>query len=126
MKRLFTAGHAKQLCIFLIALVIALSAVAGPADAMFLPAPAKAQEAPPSDRTADLSKIQTALESQIVQQRLLDLGLSPQEAMAKTSGLSDAQVHQFASNIESLQAGGRGSDDTIIILLLVLLIVILI
>lgn len=116
MKRRLTA---LSLSIYFVAVLIAISTAAGPAEAMFLPAA-------PQTRAADLATIQKALESRAIQQRLMDYGLSPEEALAKMSGLSDEQVHRLAANVDALQAGGRGSDDIIIILLLVLIIVILI
>ncbi len=116
MKRRLTA---LPLSIYFVAVLIAISTVAGPAEAMFLPAA-------PRTRTADLATIQKALESRTIQQRLMDYGLSSEEALDKMSGLSDEQVHRLAANVDALQAGGRRSDDIIIILLLVLIIVILI
>jgi hypothetical protein len=41
-----------------------------------------------------------------VQQRLVDYGLTPDEAMAKLNGLPDDQLHKLAANIDELQAGG--------------------
>ncbi len=128
MKRILNAFYTKPLSIYLGVALIAASAFAGPAEAMFLPA-APAQTTELSGRSADLVKIQRALESKTLQQRLLDYGLAPESAMAKINGLSDEQVHGLAANIDALQAGGRGGIDNttvIIILLLVLLIVILV
>ncbi len=126
MKRILTAFHAKRLPIYLVAAMIAISTIAGPAEAMFVPAAPQTQATPLYDRTADLAKIQRALESKTLQQRLMDYGLSPENALAKINGLSDERVHQFAAKIDALQAGGMRDSDFIIILLLILLIVILI
>jgi hypothetical protein len=129
MKRILSAFYAKPLSIYLGAALIAVSAFAGPAEAMFLPAAPPAQTTAVSGRSADLVKIQRALESKTLQQRLMDYGLAPEKTMAKINGLSDEQVHRLAANIDALQAGGRGGIDNttvIIILLLVLIIVILV
>ncbi len=85
----------------------------------------------PADRTvsprqADIAAIQKALESNVIKQRLIDLGLSPKEAMEKINSLSDAQVHQLASRLDSVQAGGDDGLDVLVFLLLVALLVVLI
>ena len=126
MKRILSAFYAKPLSIYLGTALIVVSAYARPAEAMFLPA---AQTSEVSGRSADLVKIQRALESKTLQQRLMDYGIAPENTMAKINGLSDEQVHRLAANIDALQAGGRGGIDNrtvIIILLLVLIIVILV
>jgi hypothetical protein len=96
---------------------------------MFVPTAPHTDAVSPSqgggNRAADIAKIKVLLESKIVQQRLMDLGLSSEEAMARINKLSDEQVHQFASRIDSLQAGG-GPGQLIIILLLVIIIILII
>jgi hypothetical protein len=119
MKRRVPAFHAKLLLVCLIAVLLAVSAIARPAEAMFVPAA-------PQTRAADLARIQKALESSTLQQRLKDYGLSPEKALAKINGLSDEQVHWFAANIDALQPGGHRGDGVIIILLLIILILIII
>jgi hypothetical protein len=79
------------------------------------------------DRARDLQTVQRVLESKVIQQRLADIGLSPEEANAKLQGLSDAQIHQLASQIESLvPAGFHGVDDIMHGVLAAVLVVILI
>ncbi len=126
MKRIFPAFHAKRLSVCLVAVLIAVSAIAGTAEAMFVPAAPQTRTAPLFDRAADLAKIQKALESRTLQQRLRDYGLSPEKALAKINGLSDEQIHRFAANIDALQPGGHRGDEVIIILLLIILILIII
>lgn len=128
MKRIFTAVYAKPLSSCLVATLIALCAVPGPVEAMHLPAaPQTRTEATPiADRTADLARIQKVLESKAIQQRLMDYGLSSEEAAAKINGLSNEQIHLVSSKIDALQAGGMRSNDLIIVLLIVLLIVIIV
>jgi hypothetical protein len=128
MKRIRSAFYAKLLAIYLGTALIVVSAFAGPAEAMFVPAAPPALTTELSGRTADLATIQRALESRALQQRLMDYGLAPGKTMAKINGLSDGQVHRLAANINALQAGGRGIDNgtVIIILLLLLLIIILV
>jgi hypothetical protein len=88
------------------------------------------QDAQPADRTTDMAALQKTLETEVIRQRLADYGLSSDEALAKLSTLSDDQVHQLATRIDAVQAGGhRGGIDAttlIIILLLVVLVLILV
>jgi len=76
-----------------------------------------------SVKQADMDTIQKTLESTVVKQRLTDLGLSSGEALARINMLSDEQIHQLASNLDSLQAG---ADGGLIFLLLVAIIVVVI
>ncbi len=76
-------------------------------------------------RNADIATIQKTLEATVVKQRLMDYGLSSEEAMARVKTLSDEQVHQFAAQLDSAQAGADGVG-TVIFLLLVVIIVVLI
>jgi hypothetical protein len=75
-------------------------------------------------RQTDMIAIQKALESTVVKERLMDFGLSPEEAMARTNRLSDDQVHQFAANLDSLQAGADGVDALIFLLLVAIVVVV--
>jgi hypothetical protein len=126
MKSMLTALYAKPLASYLIAVVIAVSAFATPAEAMLLPTGTPASA--PIDRAADLALIQRTLEAQVLQQRLTEYGLTKEQALERLNALSDAQVHQFASRIEMLQAGGRRAIDLelLLIILLVLLLILII
>jgi uncharacterized protein DUF6627 len=131
MHRLLKAFFAKPLVIYLAVALIAASAVAGPAEAMYLRlGPGSALDAPSVDRNVEMATIQKTLETEVIRQRLEDLGLSSGEVLAKLSTLTDEQVHQLASRIDAVQAGGRGgsidASTLIIILLLVVLILILV
>lgn len=108
---------AKVLVVYLIPALLALSL---PAQgwAMFLPAPLP-------DASADRSRIRTMMESSLIQQRLLDYGLSPEETMTKINALSDEQIHQLAANMDSLQAGGSIVGDVVFVLLVVLLVIVI-
>lgn len=131
MCRLLKAFFAKPLVIYLAVALIAASTVAGPAEAMYLPlGPGSALDAPSVDRNVEMATIQKTLETEVIRQRLEDLGLSSSEVLTKLSTLTDEQVHQLASRIDAVQAGGHGgsinASTLIIILLLVLLILILV
>ena len=130
MKNMLQAFYARPLTIYLIASLIAISAFAGPAEAMFVPTAPQGESATSaidaSTRSADLIKIQTALESKIIRQRLMDYGLTPEDAMARVNTMSDEQVHQLASNADSLQAGGDALGFVVGVLIVALLVVLLI
>lgn len=76
-------------------------------------------------RKADMAAIQKTVESTVVKQRLMDYGLSPDEAMARINKLSDEQIHQFAAQLNSLQAGADGADALIFILLVAILVILI-
>jgi hypothetical protein len=126
MKGILPAFFAKRLPVCLIAALISLSFIAGTSEAMFVPAAPGDQSAPLADRAADLAKIQKTLESTTLQQRLIDYGLSPADALARINRLSSGQIHQLSANIDAIQAGGVSDSNLIIILLLIILILVLI
>ncbi len=104
-------------------LVFAVMLISLPAQGWAMFIPAGQGEAV---RQADLRAVQKTLESTVVKQRLMDYGLSPEEAMARINALSDEQIHQFASQLESLQAGADDGVGVVIFLLLVAIVVIIV
>ena len=103
-------------------LVVATTVLTLPAQgwAMFIPAGETA-----SSRQADIDAIQKTLESTVVKQRLTELGLSSGEALARVNMLSDEQIHQVASNLDSLQAGADGAGVLIFLLLVAIIVVVI-
>ena len=87
--------------------------------AMFMPS---TQAAP--TRQTDIIAIQKALESSIVKQRLMDYGLSSEEAIARIYRLSDKEVQRFAGNLDSLEAGADAIDALIFLVLLAIIVVV--
>jgi hypothetical protein len=130
MKTMLTAFYAKPLVIYLITAVLALTAFSGPAEAMFVKAePHQGTSHSPAvstGRTADLARIQVTLESKVVQQKLMDYGLTPEETMARINNLSDEQIHKLATNTDALQAGGDGIGLLVGVVVLAILVVVLI
>ena len=127
MNRMLSSFYAKPLALYLVLALIVISSFAGPAQAMLLPsADPSVPMASPFDRAEDLKKIQSVLESKQIQQRLMDYGLSPEETMAKLNAMSDEQVHQFAGDLDSVQAGGDAVGFVIGLLIIALLVVLLI
>jgi hypothetical protein len=109
----------KLLSIYLVFAIVLLTL---PAQgwAMFVPSQAGMA------RQADMASIQKTLESAVLKQRLMDYGLSSEEVTARINKLSDEQIHQFASRLDSLQAGADDGVDAVVFVLLVTLIVVLI
>jgi hypothetical protein len=130
MKHMLTAFYARPLASYLIAALLAVSSLAGPAEAMLLPAPSEAphagQGAPSPDRAADIAKIQKTLETKELQQRLLDHGLTAEETAARIDKLSDEQLHRLASNLDSVQAGGDPLGFVLGVVIIALLVVLII
>jgi hypothetical protein len=75
-------------------------------------------------RAADLQTVQHVLESKVIQQRLLDLGLTAEEAQARLATLSNEELHQLALQVDALVPGG--DLGLIIAILVVVLLVVLI
>lgn len=113
---MFKTTFFKLLSMYLV-LALALMTLPAPGWAMFIPG------GEPETLQQDISGIQTSLESRVVQQRLADLGLSSEEAMARVNSLSDDQVHQFASQLDSLQAGADTVGTLLVVLLATLIVV---
>lgn len=88
--------------------------------AMFLPSNLTV-----SERQESLAKIQPVLESKIIRQRLADLGLSGEEISSRLSQLSDQEVHEISSKIDTLYAGGDALGTIAILLVIAILVVVL-
>ena len=130
MKHMLTAFYAGPLASYLIAALLAISSLPGPAEAMLLPAPSESlhagQSAPLPDRAVDIAKIQKTLETKELRQRLLDRGLTPEETVARIDKLSDEQLHRLASNLDSVQAGGDPLGFVLGVVIIALLVVLII
>jgi hypothetical protein len=127
MKHMLRAFYTRPLVIYLVLALVAISAAAGPAEAMLLPvSPDAAPSAPAYDRAADLATIQKTLESKELRQKLLDYGLTPEETEARISSLSDEQLHQLSANLDSVQAGGDGLSFLLGLVIIALLVVLII
>ena len=124
------AFFTKSLILYLVTAMLSLSTFAGPAEAMFISS-APRQSVPGDspallDRTADLARIRTVLESKVVSQRLVDYGLSASETINRVNNLSDDQIHQLASHSDSIQAGGDGGGFIISLMIIGMLAVLLV
>ncbi len=76
-------------------------------------------------REEDIAKIQRALESKQLQEKLKAYGLTKEEVERKLSELSDEQIHMLAKASDKVLAGGDAVGLAIGILIVAILIVIL-
>ena len=74
-------------------------------------------------RAADMASVQRVLESKLVASKLIKAGLTPDEVKSRLDKLSDKELHQFASQLNSLYPGG---DFEVIIALLVIAILVIV
>jgi hypothetical protein len=58
-------------------------------------------------REEDLARIQTVLERKIINQRLVEYGVSTEDAMAKVREISDQEVHKLALLTGKVAVGGE-------------------
>jgi hypothetical protein len=75
-----------------------------------------------STRIADVEKIQRALETKLIKDRLEKLGLSREEIQFRVDRLSDTQVHQLALKVEELNTGGDALGVVVAILVIAILV----
>jgi hypothetical protein len=78
-------------------------------------------------RSEDMAKVQSFLENKIVVQKLVDYGVSPEEAKAKVEAMSAQDLHRLASLTDRVAAGTDSGIGILIgiAVLIILIIVIL-
>lgn len=77
-------------------------------------------------RAEDLQVVRKVLEHKLVQQRLLDIGLTQEQIDARLDRLSDGQLHLLASQLNAvIPAGDSGTIWTIVGILLIVILIIL-
>jgi hypothetical protein len=104
-----------------IALVVFGLFSATPVSATFLPSHATRPDDPAHDRET----LRSFLESKIVRQRLIDVGLTSEQVDVRLSEWSDDEIHQLAERVELLQAGSGGLETVAILLIITLLVVLI-
>jgi hypothetical protein len=114
--------HIKQaLAVTLTLTMVALSG--GRANAMLAPAQLPAQTTQlEGERLNDLTTVQTFLERKEVKRHLEKLGLSEDEVQSRLSNLSDNDLHQVASQIQSENPAGDGGGVIVTILVIGILV----
>lgn len=77
-------------------------------------------------RAAEIAKVQTVLEQKVVMQKLLDYGVSSEEAMAKIRSMSDSDLHRLAALTDRVGAGADGGVGWLIgVAVLVILVLVI-
>lgn len=76
-------------------------------------------------RDMEITKIQRALENELVREKLQAYGLSPQQVQEKLSQMSDEQIHMLAQASDRVLAGGDLLGTIIGVLIIVLLVVLI-
>lgn len=97
----------------------------GPAMAGLAPSQPSGTTAIASTRDADLLAAQRLLEHKVVAQKLLDYGVTPEEARIRLAGMSDQDLHTLASASRGLPSGGDGTGTVIGLLIIVLLVILI-
>jgi hypothetical protein len=54
----------------------------------------------------------------------MDFGFSSEEAMTRINKLTDKEIHQFAGNLDALQAGADAVDALIFLVLVAIIVVV--
>lgn len=121
MQTLFSTTFMRHTAFFLIMLMTTLSFVPRAEASMVPTAMTMASET----RTQDLTTVQKVLENKAVKARLSALGYTDQEISAKMSLVSDAEMHNLASQLNALDAGGDGLGILVTLLVIVLLVVVI-
>ncbi|HBG72919.1 MAG TPA: hypothetical protein DDX05_04740 [Deltaproteobacteria bacterium] len=77
-------------------------------------------------RAGEIAKVQTFLEQKVVLQKLVDYGVSPEEAMAKIRTMSDSDLHRLATLTDRVAAGADGGVGWLIgVAVLVILVLVI-
>jgi hypothetical protein len=82
----------------------------------------------PADGAADardLAQVQSFLENKIVAQKLVDYGVTPEQALAKVQGMSAQDLHRLASLTERAAVGADGGVGLISLLVVIILILVI-
>lgn len=88
--------------------------------------PSETMNLPTIDREKELQKIQTLLETKLIQQRLKDFGFTAEEIKARLSQLSDQEIHSIAKRLDDIRVGQNGLGIVIALLVIAILVVLLI
>lgn len=121
MQKLRKALFSRPLVWYLAMAMMLISSVPRNADAGLI----LSQMAADGARQADIIKVQAALESKVVAQRLTDLGLNPEEVKAKVATFSNEDLHTLATNVDQLNGGGDALGVIVTLLVIVLLVVVI-
>jgi hypothetical protein len=119
MNRMKNKTIVKVLCCYLVVALFVIG-VAEKTYAGF--SPSEVMSLSPFERTADLQKIRTALETKVVSEKLTQLGFNKDEIQSRLDQLSDQQLHKIALKADQLKAGGDGGGIIIAVLVIAILV----
>lgn len=74
----------------------------------------------------DIETIQKFLENKVVAQKLVDYGVSPEEAMEKVRGMNQQELHRLAALTDRTAEGTGGIGFLIGVAILVILVIVII
>ena len=112
---------ARRITIMLIVLMSLISIVPR-VEAAFIPSAESQNELM---RDQDMQIIKEALENKLITQRLQDLGFSDQEIQDRLDQLSDQEVHNLATQIDSISQGGILGVVIAVLVIVILVLVIM-
>ena len=112
---------ARRITIILIILMSLISLVPR-VEAAFIPSGESHTE---MMRDQDMQVIKKALQNKLITQRLQDLGFSDQEIQDRLDQLSDQEVHNLATQIDSVSQGGILGVVIAVLVIVILVLVIL-
>ncbi len=78
------------------------------------------------NRTEDLGTIQKALEMRMVLETLEKFGMTKAEVKSRLDGMTDAQLHQLATNLDEVRVGGDGLGVIVFLLVVAVLIIVIV
>ena len=87
--------------------------------------PSEVMNLSPFERSVDLKKIQSALETKVVSEKLTQLGFNKEEIQTRLNQLSDQQLHKVALKVDELKVGGDGALGLLIAVLVIAILVLI-
>ena len=78
------------------------------------------------NRVEDLGAIQKTLETRMVSETMEKFGMTKAEVKSRLDGMTDAQIHKLATNLDEVRVGGDGLGVIVLILVIAILVVVLI
>ncbi len=78
------------------------------------------------NRTEDLGAIQKALEMRMVSETMEKFGMTKAEVKSRLDVMTDAQIHQLATNLDEVRVGGDGLGVIVVLLVIAILVVVII
>jgi hypothetical protein len=113
----------KEKKVYIFMFILGLMLGCCPTNAFALPVASSAKIVSAAYR-ADLEKVSSFLQKDVVAQRLSQLGLSAEEIKASLSNVDEHQMQQFAQKVESIDKAGSGAGIAIGILAVLLIFII--